>query len=301
MTGAFRAACVQFTAARDYEPNIMAVSDLVRRARDDGADFVLTPENTGLIEPVGSLRREKARDEANHPVLAALREVARETGAWLLIGSLAVDISNEPGIPEGERRLANRSYLVNSDGEVTAHYDKIYMFDVDLAGGESYRESNAFRPGGEVVLAETPWGALGMTVCYDLRFPQLYRTLAQAGAEFLAIPSAFTVPTGKAHWHVLLRARAIENGCFVFAPAQWGEHAEGRHTYGHSLIVDPWGEVLADAGQGVEIIIGRIEVARIAEARRMVPSLGHDQPFARQNRVARPLAAEQRAAADCLG
>jgi len=142
------------------------------------------------------------------------------------------------------------------------------------------------------VLAETPWGVLGMTVCYDLRFPQLYRTLAQAGAEFLAIPSAFTVPTGKAHWHVLLRARAIENGCFVFAPAQWGEHAEGRRTYGHSLIVDPWGEVLADAGQAVDIIIERIEVARIAEARRMVPSLGHDRPFAHPNRAGRPLAAE---------
>ncbi len=292
MTGAFRAACVQFTAARDYEPNIMAVSDLVRRARDAGADFVLTPENTGLIEPVGSLRREKARDEANHPVLAALREVARETGAWLLIGSLAVDISNEPGIPEGERRLANRSYLVNSDGEVTAHYDKIYMFDVDLAGGERYRESNAFRPGDRAVLAETPWGMLGMTVCYDLRFPQLYRALAHAGADFLAIPSSFTVPTGKAHWHVLMRTRAIENGCFVFAPAQWGEHAERRRTFGHSLIVDPWGEALADAGEGVGIVGAQIDPARIAEVRRMVPSLNHDRPFATPQPVARPLAAE---------
>jgi predicted amidohydrolase len=292
MSDVFTAACVQFTAARDYEPNIRTVSDLIRRARDGGADFVLTPENTGLMEPVGKLRREKARDEANHPVLVALRAVARETGVWLLIGSIAVDISREPGIPNGERRLANRSYLIDASGAIVARYDKIHMFDVDLAGGESYRESNAFRPGGEVVLAETPWGVLGMTVCYDLRFPQLYRTLAQAGAEFLAIPSAFTVPTGKAHWHVLLRARAIENGCFVFAPAQWGEHAEGRRTYGHSLIVDPWGEVLADAGQAVDIIIERIEVARIAEARRMVPSLGHDRPFAHPNRAGRPLAAE---------
>jgi deaminated glutathione amidase len=244
------------------------------------------------MEPVGKLRREKARDEANHPVLAALQAVARETGVWLLIGSLAVDISREPGIPRGERRLANRSYLIDASGAIVARYDKIHMFDVDLAGGESYRESNAFRPGGEVVLADTPWGVLGMTVCYDLRFPQLYRTLAQAGAEFLAIPSAFTVPTGKAHWHVLLRARAIENGCFVFAPAQWGEHAEGRHTYGHSLIVNPWGEVMADAGQGVDIVTERIEVARIAEARRMVPSLGHDRAFARPNRPGYPLAAE---------
>jgi len=289
---AFTAACIQFTSARDYEPNIRVVSDLVRRARDSGADFVMTPENTGLTEPVGRLRREKARDEANHPVLAALREAARETEAWLLIGSLAVDLSREPGPTDGETRLANRSYLVDPRGAIVASYDKIHMFDVDLAGGESYRESNAFRPGGRAVLAETPWGVLGMTVCYDLRFPHLYRALAQAGADFLAIPSAFTVPTGKAHWHVLLRARAIENGCFVFAPAQWGEHAEGRRTYGHSLIVDPWGEVLADAGEGVGSVSARIDVAAIAKARRMVPSLGHDRAFTHPELAARPLAAE---------
>ena len=292
MSDGFIASCVQFTAARDCEPNIRVVSDLVRRARDGGADFVLTPENTGLMEPVGRLRREKARDEASHPVLAGLREVARETGVWLLIGSLAVEISREPGIPEGERRLANRSYLVDSGGGIVARYAKIHMFDVDLANGESYRESNAFRPGDRTVLAPTPWGVLGLTVCYDLRFPQLYRGLAQAGADFLAIPSAFTVPTGTAHWHVLLRARAIETGCFVLAPAQWGEHAEGRRTYGYSLIVDPWGEVLADAGEGVGIVTARIDLARIAEARRMVPSLQHDRAFAPAELAPRPLAAE---------
>ena len=291
MSDYFTASCIQFTSARDYDPNIRVVSDLVRRARDGGADLVMTPENTGLTEPVGKFRREKARDEANHPVLAALRDVAQETGVWLLIGSLAVDLSREPG-REGESRLANRSYLVDPRGAVGARYDKIHMFDVDLAGGESYRESNAFRPGERTVLAETPWGALGMTVCYDLRFPHLYRTLAQAGADFLAIPSAFTVPTGKAHWHVLLRARAIENGCFVFAPAQWGEHAEGRRTYGHSLIVDPWGEVLADAGEGVGIISARIEVGAIGKAHRMVPSLRHDRPFTAPELTARPIAAE---------
>ena len=292
MSGIFTASCIQFTSARDYEPNIRVVSDLVRRARDGGADFVLTPENTGLTEPIGKLRREKARDEASHPVLTALREVAQETGVWLLIGSLAIDLSREPGTAGGERRLANRSYLVGPNGAVVARYDKIHMFDVDLAGGESYRESNAFRPGDRTVLADTPWGVLGMTVCYDLRFPHLYRALAQAGADFLAIPSAFTIPTGKAHWHVLMRARAIENGCFVFAPAQWGEHAEGRQTYGHSLIVDPWGEVLADGGQGVGIVSARIEVAAIAKARRMVPSLQHDRPFTPPGLAARPLAAE---------
>ena len=292
MNGAFTVSCIQFTSARDYEPNIRVVADLVRRARDGGADFVMTPGNTGLTEPVGKLRREKARDEANHPVLAALREVAQEIGVWLLIGSLAVDLSREPGMAEGEHRLANRSYLVDPGGAIVARYDKIHMFDVDLAGGESYRESNAFRPGSRAVLAETPWGVLGMTVCYDLRFPHLYRALAQAGADFLAIPSAFTVPTGKAHWHVLLRARAIENGCFVFAPAQWGEHAEGRRTYGHSLIVDPWGEVLADAGEGVGIVTARIDLPAIAKARRMVPSLQHDRPFTKPELAARRLAAE---------
>jgi predicted amidohydrolase len=292
MSRVFTASCIQFTAARDYDPNIHVASDLIRRARDGGADLVLTPENTGLIEPIGKLRHAKARDEANHPVLAALREVARETGVWLLIGSLAVDISGEAGIPKEETRHANRSYLIDPSGAVVAHYDKIHMFDVDLAGGESYRESNAFRPGGRTVLADTPWGVLGMTVCYDLRFPQLYRTLAQAGADFLAIPSAFTVPTGQAHWQVLMRARAIENGCFVFAPAQWGEHAEGRRTYGHSLIVDPWGEVLADAGEGIGIASARIEVEAIAKARRMVPSLGHDRPFTKPELAVRPLAAE---------
>ena len=288
MNSVFTASCIQFTSARDYEPNIRLVSDLIRRARDAGANLVLTPENTGLTEPVGKLRREKARDEANHPVLAALREVARETGVWLLIGSLAIDLSREPGEIEGERRLANRSYLIDPNGAIVARYDKVHMFDVDLAGGESYRESNAFRPGGQSVLAETPWGILGMTVCYDLRFPHLYRALAQAGADFLAIPSAFTVPTGKAHWHVLMRARAIENGCYVFAPAQWGEHAEGRRTYGHSLIVDPWGEIVADGGEGVGIISARIDAAAIAKARRMVPSLKHDRPFTQPELVVRP-------------
>ena len=293
MNSVFTASCIQFTSARDYEPNIRVVSGLIRRARDAGADLVLTPENTGLTEPVGKLRREKARDEANHPVLAALREVARETGVWLLIGSLAIDLSREPGEAEGERRLANRSYLIDPNGAIVARYDKVHMFDVDLARGESYRESNAFRPGGQSALAETPWGVLGMTVCYDLRFPHLYRALAQAGADFLAIPSAFTVPTGEAHWHVLMRARAIENGCYVFAPAQWGEHAEGRRTYGHSLIVDPWGEVLADGGEGVGIISARIDAAAIAKARRMVPSLKHDRPFIQPELAVRPpLAAE---------
>jgi predicted amidohydrolase len=217
--------------------------------------------------------RAKAAPEASHPALAAFRALARETGAWLLAGSLHVKL-------EDEDRLANRSYLVNPEGEVAAKYDKIHMFDVDLPSGESYRESKNFRPGGEAVLAELPWCRLGMTVCYDLRFPQLYRALAKAGAEVLTIPSAFTRPTGRAHWHALMRARAIETGCYVLAAAHCGEHAGGRKTYGHSLIVAPWGEIVAEAGEEPGVIVAELDLAKGAEARGRVPSLGHDRDFA---------------------
>jgi predicted amidohydrolase len=287
MSLSFTAACIQFTAGPDPEPNLREVSDLIRRARDSGADLIMTPEASNFIES-GRRRREKARRELDDPLLAGLRALARETGAWLLIGSLVIDPTGEPGATADEPRLANRSYLIDPTGGIAARYDKIHMFDVDLAGGESYRESNAYRPGERTVLAETPWGRLGMTVCYDLRFPHLFRALAQAGADFLAVPSVFTVPTGTAHWHVLLRARAIENGCFVFAPAQWGEHTAGRQSYGHSLIVDPWGEVLADAGEGVGVISARIDVAAVTKARSMVPSLKHDRPFTPPELAARP-------------
>jgi predicted amidohydrolase len=255
----------------------------VRRARDAGADLILTPEVSDMIEPKRALREEKARAENAHPMLASFRGLARETGAHLLLGSIIVRM-------EGDGRLANRSFLIAPDGGILARYDKIHMFDVDLPGGESYRESAVFKPGEGTALAALPWGLLGLTVCYDLRFPQLYRALAQGGADFLTVPSAFTVPTGKAHWHVLLRARAIENGCFVFAPAQCGEHAEGRKTYGHSLIVAPWGEVLAEAGEEPDFILAEIDPAKVAEARRAVPSLGHDRPFTPPAK--RPAAAE---------
>ena len=291
MSMTFTAACVQFTAGPDAEPNLRVVSDLIRRARGAGADFIMTPEASNFIE-TGRRRREKARPEADDPFLAGMCGLARETGAWLLIGSLVIDATSEPGAVAGEARLANRSFLVDPTGAIVARYDKIHMFDSDLPGGESYRESNAYRPGQGTVVAETPWGRLGISVCYDVRFPNLYRALAQAGADFLSIPSVFTVPTGSAHWHVLLRARAIENSCFVFAPAQWGEHTAGRRSYGHSLIVDPWGEVLADGGEGVGIATARIDVARIAEVRRMVPSLQHDRGFTPPEIAAPPLAAE---------
>ena len=274
MSRSFAAACIQLNSAREIEPNIEAASALVRAARAAGADLIMTPEVSDMIEPKRQLRLAKAQDEASHAMVAAFRDLARETGAWLLLGSAVVRRA------DGDERLANRSFLIAPDGSVARRYDKIHMFDVELAGGESYRESNAFRPGDAAVLAPLPWGLLGMTVCYDLRFPHLYRALAQAGADFLSIPSAFTVPTGRAHWHVLMRARAIETGCFVFAPAQWGEHAEGRKTYGHSLIVAPWGEILAEAEDGTGFILAEIDAAKVAEARRAVPSLSHDRPYA---------------------
>jgi predicted amidohydrolase len=287
VTEPFTAACIQYTAGADPEPNLKEISGLIRQARDAGAEFIATPEVSNFIES-GKRRRDKARREADDPFLAGMRDLARETGAWILVGSLVID----PADNSGDDRLANRSFLIDAAGGIVARYDKIHMFDIDLPGGESYRESNAYRPGGGTVVAETPWGKLGMTVCYDVRFPYLYRSLAHAGAEFLSVPSVFTVPTGTAHWHVLLRARAIENACFVFAPAAWGEHAGGRRSYGHSLIVDPWGKVLADGGEGVGIATARIDPAEIAKARGMVPSLTHDRVFTPPVRAARPLAAE---------
>jgi deaminated glutathione amidase len=273
MTGSpFTAACVQLTAGPEILPNIEAASALIREARRDGADFVLTPENTSCIEPRRELILAKAAPEASHPAIPAFRALAAETGVWLLVGSLTIKLD--------EKTCANRSFLFDPAGRIAARYDKIHMFDVDLANGERYRESAAFRPGRQAATAELPWGRLGLTICYDLRFAYLYRALAQAGASFLTVPAAFTRPTGEAHWHVLLRARAIETGCFVFAPAQTGEHAGGRKTFGHSLIVAPWGEVLADGGQEVGFITARIDPAKVAEARGMVPALRHDRAFA---------------------
>jgi len=273
MADRIKVACLQISAGREVDPNLQTIGDMARRARDGGAGFILTPEVSVMLEPKREPKFAKAEDEANNPhAIPFLADLARETGAWLLCGSMAVKLADED-------RLANRSYLFAPDGGIAARYDKIHMFDVDLAGGESYRESSQFRPGAETVVVETPFARVGLTVCYDLRFPALYRALAQAGAEILTIPSAFAVATGKAHWHTLLRARAIETGCFVLAPAQTGTHAEGRKTYGHSLIVDPWGEVLADGGEDVGIVTAELDLGRIAEARQMVPSLQHDRPF----------------------
>ena len=271
MAQRFTVACVQTSSGRDMDANVAAAGALVREAAAAGAEFILLPENVALMESGSKAIRAHAAPADEHPALAAFRRLAEEVHAWLLVGSLPV--------PSPDGRVANRSFLLDPAGEVVAHYSKIHMFDVDLAGGERYRESHTFQPGEAARIARTPWGALGMTVCYDLRFPQLYRGLAQAGARFLSVPSAFTKVTGQAHWHVLLRARAIENACFVFAPAQCGRHSGKRETYGHSLIVDPWGKVLADGGDAVGFVSAEIDPARIDEARAMLPSLDHDRPF----------------------
>ncbi len=269
MADPFKVALVQLTAAREFDPNIAKACRFIRRAREEGADLVTLPENATMIEPVTSAALRKAQPEETHPGLDAFRGVAAETGAWILVGSLSIKVADD--------RIANRSFLIDGAGDVVARYDKLHLFDVQLANGEAYRESDYVRPGNDAVLAPTPWGPLGMTVCYDIRFPELYRELARAGARYLTIPSAFTATTGKAHWHILNRARAIETGCYVISPAQWGEHAQGRKTYGHSLVVDPWGEVIMDGDEGEGLHIVEIDPAKVDEARARIPSLTHDR------------------------
>ena len=266
-----RVACVQMRSGVEVAANIAATSDLIRDAAGQGAQLVATPEMTNLLDIRAGKARPKIVPEADDQTLAAMRALAAELGIWLLIGSIAVTV-------EGEERLANRSVLIAPDGSVRARYDKIHMFDVEVGDGQSYRESRAYRPGERAMLAETEFGKLGMTICYDVRFPHLYRKLAQAGVGILTIPAAFTRVTGEAHWHVLVRARAIETGSFVLAPAQGGKHEDGRETFGHSLIVSPWGEVLAekaDAEPGM--ILADLDLDAVAKARRRIPSLGNTQ------------------------
>lgn len=271
MSQRFTAACIQITSERDIAPNIEITLKLIGEARDAGADLITMPECVTLMEPNGELLQQKVPVEADHPAIKAYAKAARDTGAWILAGSLGIKLDNG--------MIANRSYLFSSDGDVVATYDKIHMFDVDIGDGDYYRESETYAPGNQAVIAETPWGRMGLTICYDVRFPYLYRELAQAGADFISIPAAFTKVSGEAHWHVLQRARAIENGCYVISAAQWGTHAENRQTYGHSLIVDPWGTVVADAGEKVGFITAEIDLANVAEARRKIPALTHDRQF----------------------
>ncbi|WP_083240602.1 carbon-nitrogen hydrolase family protein [Methyloceanibacter methanicus] len=271
----FRAALVQLRASRVVADNLVAAEALIRAAAKGGADYIQTPENTALMELDPERVLAQVAPESESRPLALFRDLARELGVWLHIGSLGVKVA--------ERRVANRSYLLAPDGGIAARYDKLHMFDVDLPGGESYRESDYYNPGGTAVLADLrPGGVparLGLTICYDLRFPALYRALATAGANLIAIPAAFTKQTGEAHWHVLLRARAIETGAYVLAAAQGGFHENGRSTFGHSMIVSPWGEILAEAGTEPCVVFAEIDLAQVDEARARIPALGHGRDF----------------------
>jgi len=272
-----RAGLLQITSTDDPQANVPLVREAVRRAVAGGAGFVLTPEVTNCVSASRPHQAQVLRPEAEDPVLAMLRNEAASAGIWLLVGSVVVKTDDSDG------RFANRSLLLNPSGEIVARYDKIHMFDVEVSEAETYRESAAIRPGDRAVLARTPFAALGMTVCYDVRFPQLYRSLAQAGAEVLTVPSAFSPVTGAAHWEVLLRARAIETGCYVLAPAQTGTHPASagrtRATWGHAMAVDPWGKVLADAGSDPGVIHVDLDLAEVTKARARIPSLSHDRPW----------------------
>ncbi len=271
MTNVVRIACLQTNSGNDLQANLAAVRDRAREAAAAGARFIFTPEYVLMMDGSGRVMRERALAAGGEPALSALAALARELGVWLLVGSLT--------LKSDDGRLFNRSVLISAEGSVVAAYNKIHMFDATLPSGKAIRESSAYRPGERAVLAETPWGKLGMTVCYDLRFPQLYRTLAQFGAVMLAVPSSFQRETGKSHWHTLLRARAIENECFVIAPAMCGDHPGERMTYGHSLVVDPWGEVLADGGEAPGVVYAELDLAKVEKVRGMLPSLTHDRPF----------------------
>jgi predicted amidohydrolase len=272
-----RVGLVQLTVSDDPAGNLPQTLALVRAAAAGGAGFVLTPECTNALSSNRAHQQTVLHPEDGDPTLAALRDEAARAGIWLLIGSLGLKT------PDADGRFANRSLLIDPTGAITARYDKIHMFDVTLSEAETYRESASYRPGTQAVLAETPFGMLGLTVCYDIRFPGLYRRLAQAGAQIITVPAAFNHITGAAHWETLLRARAIETGCFLLAPAQTGFHAErhgkGRRTHGHSLVIAPWGEVLADAGSDPGVLFSEIDLAEVARARARVPSLSHDRPF----------------------
>ena len=266
-----RIGCVQTPALPTFDEAIEAACRLAGDAVAAGAELVCLPEYCGGLKSDNGVLKPPAAPEASHPVLDALRAFTRDAGVWMLIGSVAVDG------PEG--RLINRGFMVDDKGEIRARYDKIHLFDVDLSETERYRESAVINPGGQAVVTDTPWGRLGMSTCYDLRFPHLYRSLAHAGAEILAVPAAFMKVTGQAHWHVLNRARAIENGAVVVAPCAVGPVPGGGAVYGHSLIVSPWGEILAEGGDGVSTIVATVDMETVASVRRRVPSLRHDRPF----------------------
>lgn len=266
-----RVGCIQLNAGSDVAANLQAAQTAVRQAAAQGARLVCLPEYCALLDGSGRVMREGSPPEAEHTALPAFATIARETDAWVLVGSLTVKLDDD--------RMANRSYLLSNAGEVVARYDKIHMFDVTLPNGKVIRESSAYRPGDRAVLAQSPWGPIGMTICYDVRFPHLYRTLAKAGATMLVVPSSFQRETGPAHWHTLLRTRAIENAAWVIAPAMCGDHANGRSTYGHSLVIDPWGKIVAELEDRPGVLVADMDLAQVAKVRGMLPSLQHDRDF----------------------
>jgi len=267
----FDVACIQLRTGNDVADNIKTVTGFIREAAAKGADYIITPETSHLMEMNSKRLFASTAHESEETAIQLFADLAAELKVWLHIGSLAIKLS--------DTKVANRAYVFNPEGKIAATYDKLHMFDVDLSGGESYRESKNYQPGDHAVTVDMPWGRVGLTICYDLRFPQLYRTMAQNGAGYLTVPAAFTKNTGKDHWHILLQARAIENGCFVFAPSQGGTHENGRKTYGHSLIISPWGDILAEADEDPGIIMAKIDPALIVEARTRIAALQHDRQF----------------------
>ncbi len=271
MSKTFRTACIQNTATRDINANINWVCQRIDEAHDAGAEFITMPETVGLIEPVNKRIPAQCFTEQQDVGLIAFQQKAKQLEVTILVGSQLIKLEDE--------RIVNRSVLVSDRGEIKARYDKLHMFDIELANGESYLESGVISAGDKAVLATTPWGELGMSICYDLRFAALYRTLAQNGAQFITIPAAFTQTTGKAHWHTLVQARAIETGCYIIAPNQCGHHADKRYSWGHSLIVNPWGEILADGGAEPGIIYADIDLAEVDLAHSKIPALKNDREF----------------------
>jgi len=264
-----RAAIFQMTSGIDPAANGAAIVNMIGRARAEGADMLFTPEMAGYLDRDRTRAASTLCSEAEDPVLAQVREAAAKHGLWVHLGSLPLKNERTDG------RWANRSFMIDADGAIRARYDKIHLFDVDLATGESWRESSVYGPGEQVVAVDTPWARMGLSVCYDMRFPDLYRALTNAAATVLLMPAAFTVPTGQAHWHILLRARAIEAGCFVIAAAQTGRHEDGRETFGHSLIVDPWGEIVLDMGTEAGLALAEIDLSRVEEVRGRVPAIAN--------------------------
>ena len=271
MADILKVACIQTSSGPFIEDNLKATGEMIRAAAAMGAQFIATPENTCHMLSPGSEKKRSAPSQEDHPGVPFYAALASDLDIWLLTGSMAVRFD--------EHRIANRSFLFDNTGNLVAHYDKIHLFAAKLSDTEQYNEAETISAGEEAVVADSPWGGIGLSICYDLRFSHLYRDLAKAGANILTVPAAFTVPTGKAHWEVLLRARAIETGCFVIAPGQTGEHEGGRRTWGHSLIINPWGEILADAGNAVGIITADLDLFQVEQARTKIPSLHHDRTY----------------------